>query len=170
DVKKFTKHSNSSLGFDHVYVISSSDQTNKRDRMKKIANKIGLEFEFFPAISPEDTNIIDEFKFDDELDQYHKASYINHYKIYQLIDLSGYEDALILDDNLDFELNITSIMSNIHKILPADWEILHLTFCNSQEGVHSKPIWDAKNDSPDYQLFKSKKTYCANAYAVSSSG
>ncbi|KAF0376082.1 glycosyltransferase family 25 protein [Gigaspora margarita] len=170
DVKKHYKHLNTSLGFDHVYVISSSTQTNRRQRMKQIAKKIGLEFEFFPAISPDDTKVIDEFKFDDELDQSHKASYVNHYKIYQSIAQNKFEDALILDDNLDFELNISSIMLDVHKILPADWELLHLTFCNSQEGVYSNPIWDSKNVSPDYKLYKTKKTYCANAYAVSSTG
>ncbi|CAG8700481.1 17873_t:CDS:2, partial [Gigaspora rosea] len=170
DVKKHYKHLNTSLGFDHVYVISSSTQINRRERMKQIAKKIGLEFEFFPAISPDDTKVIDEFKFDDELDQSHKASYVNHYKIYQSIAQNNFEDALILDDNLDFELNISSIMLNVHKILPADWELLHLTFCNSQEGVYSKPLWDSENVSPDHKLHKTKKTYCANAYAVSSTG
>ncbi|CAG8611914.1 12429_t:CDS:1, partial [Racocetra persica] len=170
DVKKHSKHSNSSFGFDHVYVINSLTQTKRHERMKDIAKRLGLEFEFFPAVSSDDSKVFDEFKFDSELDPLHKASYITHYKIYQSIVDSEYEDALILDDNLDFELDISSIMSNVHKILPADWDLLHLSFCNSQEGVYSSPVPDRKNVSPDHKLFRSKWTHCANAYAISSSG
>ncbi|KAF0485068.1 hypothetical protein F8M41_022880 [Gigaspora margarita] len=39
---------------------------------------------------------------------------------------SLYDSALILEDGVDMELSITSIMTDIHSLLPLDWDLLNL--------------------------------------------
>ena len=171
---KFYKNWNSTLGFDHIYVINSSSHSDRmrdaaRDKMRYAAHKLDLKLDVFPAISYDDDHALEEFYPDSKLDFSYKATYIDHYRIYQSIIRNRYRNALILDDNLDFEFNITSIMFNVHKILPADWDLLYLGFCNRWEGVYSNPLPDDNNSSV-YKIFESKRPYCTYAYAVSSTG
>ncbi|CAG8748438.1 9011_t:CDS:1, partial [Racocetra fulgida] len=65
---------------------------------------------------------------------------------------------------------ITSIMVDIHRILPADWDIIYLGHCNNSEGQSGEPLPGSDNNSSDYKLFKSEKPYCTFAYAVSYAG
>ncbi|CAG8809738.1 16104_t:CDS:1, partial [Racocetra fulgida] len=65
---------------------------------------------------------------------------------------------------------ITSIMVDIHRILPADWDIIYLGYCNNSEGKSGEPLPDRNNNSPVYKLFKSEMPYCTFAYAVSHAG
>jgi GR25 family glycosyltransferase involved in LPS biosynthesis len=167
--KKTPKNLNSTLGFDHIYVINSLSQINRREKMQDVARKLDLEFDFFLALTPENSKpTLDKFNPKSKLNPSHKAFYINHYKVYESIVNHGYDNALILEDDIDFEFNITSIMHNVRRILPSNWDLLYLSFCNGWEGVFSDPL---PNNGPSYyKLFKSKKPYCAHAYAVSSSG
>ncbi|CAG8521222.1 14049_t:CDS:2 [Cetraspora pellucida] len=43
---------------------------------------------------------------------------------YESIINYGYGSVLILEDDIDIEIRITSIMVDIHRILPADWDIV----------------------------------------------
>jgi GR25 family glycosyltransferase involved in LPS biosynthesis len=168
--KKLPKNLNSTLGFDHIYVISPLGQIERREKMKKIERALGLEFEFFLAYTPEiSQSTLDNFYPHCKLSPHDKASFVNHYRVYESIARHGYDNALILEDDVDLEFNITSIMHNVHRILPENWDLLYLGFCSNWEGVFSEPLPD-DNDSSVYKLFESEKPYCKHAYAVSSSG
>ncbi|CAG8776431.1 14810_t:CDS:1, partial [Racocetra fulgida] len=92
------------------------------------------------------------------------------HNIYQSIVDHNYRSALILEDNIDFELNIKSIMTNIHRILPDNWEILYLGHCSNWEGKLGEPLPDHNQVQFIHKLFKSKRPYCTHAYAVSHRG
>src|SRR5581483_6689738 len=68
------------------------------------------------------------------------VNWINHYKVYQSIIDNDYGSALILEDNIDIEVEISSIMSDVQKILPSDWEILYLGHCGNTEGTFDEPL------------------------------
>ncbi|CAG8824969.1 15198_t:CDS:1, partial [Gigaspora rosea] len=71
--------------------------------------------------------------------------------------------ALIVEDNLDLELRISSIMYDIHRSLPVDWEILFLDNCDNTKSKSGET-------SSNYRLFTTVKPHCLFAYAVSYAG
>ncbi|CAG8647367.1 886_t:CDS:1, partial [Racocetra fulgida] len=93
-----------------------------------------------------------------------KACYLSHYSIYKLIVDKGYNSVLILEDDADFELNITAIMTDIHRDLPDSWETLYVGHCYEYIGEQV-----GKNSSV-HRLYKSVFPMCTHAYAVSYSG
>ncbi|CAG8654937.1 16159_t:CDS:1 [Racocetra fulgida] len=135
--------------------------------MKAMTDSLGLDVEFFTAVSTDDRKMLNRFNNSTYLKDTHKACYISHYLIYASIVSHGYDSALILEDDVDIELNITSIMSYIHRVLPDDWDLLYLGHCMNWEGSFFEPIDDS---SPIFKLYPSKKPYCTHAYAVSYAG
>ncbi|CAG8614262.1 4207_t:CDS:1 [Cetraspora pellucida] len=166
-VNSLNKSFNSTLGFDHIYVINLAKRPDRLRVMKTMTDALGLEVEFFTAVSTDDHKTLNRFNNSTYLKDTHKACYISHYLIYASIVSRGYDSALILEDDVDIELNITSIMSYIHSVLPNDWDLLYLGHCMNWEGSFFEPLDDS---SPIFKLYPSKKPYCTHAYAVSYAG
>ncbi|CAG8496892.1 6227_t:CDS:1 [Racocetra fulgida] len=128
--------------------------------MEAIANQLNLDFEFFPAVSKYDRKELDKFNSGQLLTSM-KACYVSHYKVYQSIIRNGYGNALILEDDVDIEMNIVNIMTDILLVLPADWEMLYLGHCGFEmygEGV---------GGSDKHKIYQSITPGCTHAYAVS---
>ncbi|CAG8515977.1 5483_t:CDS:1 [Acaulospora colombiana] len=127
--------------------------------MEAIANVIGLDFEYFPAVSRDDFGILEKYNFD--IAPNHKTCYVSHYRVFESIVSNGYSSALVLEDDIDLEINISSIMIDIYRILPADWEMLYLGHCT----------WEGNGElvgnASDFKLLKSTAPACTHAYAVS---
>ncbi|CAG8629982.1 1280_t:CDS:1 [Funneliformis caledonium] len=133
--------------------------------MEAVANVLSLDFDFFKAIS-NDSETLNEYKSD--LAPSHKACYVSHYKVWELIALQKYESALILEDDVDIEMSISSIVSKVHRDLPGNWEMVYLGHC-SDEGDYFFKFRRMLNPSL-YKLFKSNSPSCTHAYAISSLG
>ncbi|CAG8662813.1 5081_t:CDS:1 [Dentiscutata erythropus] len=159
---------NSTLGFDHIYVINLAKRPDRLKMMKAITDTLGLKVEFFTAISTDDHKTLNRFNNATELFDTHKACYISHYLIYASIVYHGYDNALILEDDIDIELNVSSIMTYIHGVLPNDWDLLYLGHCMNWEG--SSFFEPLDYTSPIFRLYPSKQPYCTHAYAVSYAG
>ncbi|CAG8559710.1 12070_t:CDS:1 [Acaulospora colombiana] len=129
--------------------------------MEAVANALNLDFDFFEAISKDDYKTLNEYESD--LAPPQKACYVSHYKVWQLVAQRN-SSALILEDDVDFEMNISSVMLEILRILPADWEMLYLGHCSQED--FGEPL----GESSGFKLFKSTRPSCTHAYAVSSSG
>src|SRR5436305_2043968 len=89
----------STLGFSHIYVINLAYRTDRRHRMEAIARFHGLDFDFFTAISKDDNKTLNEYKA--SVGPSHKACYVSHYKVWELIAHNRYENTLILEDDVD---------------------------------------------------------------------
>ncbi|RIB30805.1 hypothetical protein C2G38_2026579 [Gigaspora rosea] len=131
--------------------------------MEAIANQLNLNFDYFPAVSKFDRKELEKFN-SGKLLTSQKACYISHYKVYQSIIANGYDSALILEDDVDIEMNIVNIMTDILPNLPSGWDLLYLGHCG----------WE-KNDeyvssSNEFKVYKSNEPGCTHAYAVSSLG
>ncbi|RIA97804.1 hypothetical protein C1645_813686 [Glomus cerebriforme] len=132
-----------------------------------MANVLDLDFDYFMGIS-NDSKILDEYKSD--LAPSHKACYVSHYKVWELIAYHNYESALILEDDVDFEMDISRIMTKVHRYLPAYWEMLYLGHC-SYEGDDDFYVKSHRWLGHYFVgLFKSKAPACTHAYAISSFG
>ncbi|CAG8687487.1 1898_t:CDS:1 [Racocetra persica] len=132
--------------------------------MNKLVSYLNLDVEYFDAIS----------KFNKVLQRYtnengkvtvgQRACYITHYLIYNKIIDEGFNNALILEDDVDFETNITDIMIDIHRNLPESWDTVHLGHCYEARGNL------VGNSSFPNKLYESMNPQCTHAYAISNSG
>ncbi|CAG8774045.1 3748_t:CDS:1, partial [Dentiscutata erythropus] len=134
-----------------------------REKLDEIASYLGLDFDYFSAISKNDEQILRKYGTAD-MSSSQKACYLSHYSIYKLIIDKGFNSVLILEDDVDFELNITAIMTDIHRDLPASWEMLYIGYCFEDVGEQ------VGISSSIHRLYKSVAPMCTHAYAVSYSG
>ncbi|CAG8810152.1 20799_t:CDS:1, partial [Cetraspora pellucida] len=166
---RLIKETNHTLGFNTIYLIkyqNEPDYNKITEKLAKMSDKLCILFTNFDAIS---SNEIDSNQ-NSKLQESQKISYLSHYKIYESIINNGHGSALILEGDMDIELRITSIMVDIHRILPTDWDIIYLGYCNNYEGKSGEPLPGNNNNQFAYKLFKSEKPYCTFAYAVSHAG
>ncbi|CAG8804522.1 7289_t:CDS:1 [Racocetra persica] len=166
------RESNTTLGFNHIYAINQPDRKDRREKLDTLSTRLFFDLEIFDAVSENDNEKLNEFSPKSKLKPSEKAVYIDHYTIYKSIIDNNYGSALILEDDIDIELNISPIMTDVHQSLPSDWEMLYLGHCNNLEGKSSEPIIVSNrgNNSSSYKIFKSEKPYCTYAYAVSRAG
>ncbi|RIB18049.1 glycosyltransferase family 25 protein [Gigaspora rosea] len=155
-----TKSLDRTLGFDHIYVVNLDYRTDRSKRLDDIASYLGLDFEYFSAISKDDVQILNRYGSAD-MSPSAKACYLSHHYIHKLMVAENYNNALILEDDADFELNITDIMTDIHRDLPTSWEMLYVGHC--YEGVGEK----VGKSSSVHRLYKSVSPMCSHAYAIS---
>ncbi|CAG8651738.1 4087_t:CDS:1, partial [Scutellospora calospora] len=134
-----------------------------REKFDNIASYFDLEFDYFSAISKYNRHILRKFGTAD-MDFAQKAVFISHYSIYKIMIDKGYNNVLILEDDVDFELNITAIMTDIHRDLPASWDVLYVGHCYESVGEQ------ISKNSFVHKLYKSVDPLCTHAYAVSHSG
>ncbi|CAG8522927.1 369_t:CDS:1 [Cetraspora pellucida] len=157
----------STLGFDHIYLINLAKRPDRLEKMKTMVNALNLDVEYFTAISTDDHKTLDRFNNATYMNATHKACFVSHYLIYLSIAYNRYESALILEDDVDIELNITSIMTYIHSVLPSDWDLLYIGHCMGWEGAFDPPL---EETSETFKLYPSKKPYCTHGYAISAAG
>ncbi|RHZ49422.1 hypothetical protein Glove_521g5 [Diversispora epigaea] len=163
----YAKEDPSTLGFDHIYVINLDFRTDRKEKMQMIANYHNLDFDFFPAVSNDNSKILD--KYNSSLPPRYKACYVSHYKVYESIVAHGYNRTLILEDDVDMEEDIKRIVEeDVLPYLPENWDLLYLGSCATGGRFH--------NDVPlngelfEYKIFTSKFPACTHAYAVSLAG
>ncbi|RIB08464.1 glycosyltransferase family 25 protein [Gigaspora rosea] len=154
---------NRTLGFNHIYIIHLKNRIDRRERLEEISSYLGLDFDYFPAISKNDKQILSRYGSAD-MNLQQKACYLSHYFLYKQIIDKGYNSVLILEDDADFELNITAVIADIYRDLPASWDMLYLGHCF--EGIGEL----VGKSSPVHRLHKSMFPMCTHAYAVSYSG
>ncbi|CAG8691234.1 18966_t:CDS:1 [Racocetra fulgida] len=132
--------------------------------MNKQVSYLNLDVEYFDAIS-KFNKILNRFTNENgKLTVGQRACYITHYLIYNQIIDEGLNNVLILEDDVDFETNITDIMTDIHRNLPKSWDTLHLGHCYEVKGKL------VGNSSFPNKLYEAMFPQCTHAYAISNSG
>ncbi|KAJ2107793.1 hypothetical protein GGI16_001394 [Coemansia sp. S142-1] len=103
----------SSLGFSHIYVLHDPAHPWRLLRMTHVLQLLSLSAEFVPLTDP----------------------FLTRLSIYRDIRQHSYASALILDDSIDMELNIRTLMHAAHKNLPHDWDMFFPGHCGAFEGT-----------------------------------
>ncbi|CAG8855334.1 38747_t:CDS:1, partial [Gigaspora margarita] len=106
---------------------------DRREDMQEIADFLGLDFDFFPAVSRFDRKLLNKYNLTG-LSNAQKACYLSHYLIYKEIIKNGYKNALILEDDIDVEFEISRIVSDLSRALPDDWDIFYIAHYNYEKG------------------------------------
>ncbi|CAG8549670.1 16708_t:CDS:1 [Racocetra fulgida] len=162
---------NNTLGFSHIYVLNLISRRDRREKLEILAKKLNLKFEFFPAVSQDDEKALKEVEIKNPpwpLTSAQVACYLSHYKIYQSIIQRGYDSALILEDDADFELNLASIISDTYRFLPSDWNIYFIGYCDTMESIGQ--LLDGQSFSSPYTVRRSIIPVCTHGYAISRAG
>ncbi|CAG8572404.1 22576_t:CDS:1 [Dentiscutata erythropus] len=131
--------------------------------MKALESYLDLDFEIIKTVSKYDNEALSRLNRSD-LNIGTRACYLSHYSTLELIVKNEYENALILEDDIDIELNITDIMAEVHQNLPYDWDMLYLGHCAGRQSEYFE------TDLTVHVLHKTGKPECTHAYAVSAKG
>ncbi|CAG8558529.1 6748_t:CDS:1 [Dentiscutata heterogama] len=151
------------LGYEHVYVINLEYRIDRRKKMEALGDYLGLDLDIIKAVNKFDNGALSRLNMSN-LEAGPKACYLSHYSVIESIVKNGYKNTMILEDDVDMELNITDIMSEVHRNLPNNWDILYLGSCH-EEGNEL-----LKTNLTIHKLHKSGYPKCTHAYAVSIKG
>ncbi|CAG8664720.1 14571_t:CDS:1 [Dentiscutata erythropus] len=150
------------LGFSHIYVINLEYRIDRYRKMKVLGNYLHLNLDIIKAVNKYDRVAISKLN-KSGLSAGVKACYLSHYSIFESIVKNGYENGLIFEDDIDIEINITNIMTEVYRKLPSDWDMLYLGHC-SERGSY------IETGLTIHVLYKSEHPKCTHAYAVSAKG
>jgi GR25 family glycosyltransferase involved in LPS biosynthesis len=143
----------SKLGFDHIYVLNLENRTDRRERMTRLGNTLGIDLEFFKATSIAD--IVDpKYTFVNQNGKKHAemgigftpyksanlgingpgelACWQSHLRLWLDILDKGYETALIFEDDIDLDVDIKAIMADVHESMAYSgmgWDMFYLGHC-----------------------------------------
>ncbi|KAI7825945.1 hypothetical protein BX661DRAFT_184435 [Kickxella alabastrina] len=122
------------LGFDHIYVIHHLGHPDKLVRMAELLQLLQITAEFVPVIP------LAENQVPASMVQSAKSlvEWQTRHRIYCDMLEAGYRSALVLDDSVDMELNIKTIMRTIHRNLPQDWDMFFPGHCGAFERKQPK--------------------------------
>ncbi|CAG8502212.1 15038_t:CDS:2, partial [Cetraspora pellucida] len=156
------KSLNNTLGFEHIFVINLSYRIDRREMMQELANFLGLDFDFFPAVSRYDKQLLNKYNLDG-ISSAQKSCFLSHYFLYKEVIKDGYKNALIMEDDVDIEYEISRIVSDLSRALPDDWDIFYIAHYNYEEG-------EVLAESGEFRLIKSTNPINTHGYAISDRG
>ncbi|XP_023218835.1 procollagen galactosyltransferase 1-A-like [Centruroides sculpturatus] len=132
----------SKLGFDEVYLINLKRRTERRERMLRSLNELGIETKLLDAVDGKQLNhsIIKEMgikMLPEYTDPYHKrpmtmgeiGCFLSHYKIWEEIVKKQYRSAIIFEDDIRFESYFRRKLSNLLKEargISLQWDLIYL--------------------------------------------
>ncbi|KAJ2896339.1 hypothetical protein IWW38_002058 [Coemansia aciculifera] len=127
---------------DHIYCINELSKLGRKGRMSELFNYMHLSAEMFTR---KNSAHIDTWR-----------DMIN----------SGYDRALIVEDDVDFELDAVSVISRaLHALnsTSTDWDILYIGHCSMEED-------EGRANSAYGRLYKSTHPFCTSGYILSRNG
>ncbi|KAJ1926056.1 hypothetical protein IWQ60_004129 [Tieghemiomyces parasiticus] len=154
------------LGFGDIYVINLKHRTDRRARMLLQADFLDLEFNFFEASTPDTVGFVPPNPSRQKgMTPHRLACWRSHMNVYMDIVARNLSHALIVEDDVNFDLSIPSVvpraLAKINSL--GDWDVFYVGHCSLTE--RTKPVVDA-----GLNLYPTNAPYCAHAYAVSRRG
>jgi Glycosyltransferase family 25 (LPS biosynthesis protein) len=108
---------NATLDFGKIYVLNLETREDRHDEMALIAAASGLQLTFFPGVNSKtlDTQSLPDSYGTDYviLEPAHLACYRGHANIWRQIVEDDVETALIMEDDIDWDLNIREILPRV---------------------------------------------------------
>ncbi|KAJ2061709.1 diphthine--ammonia ligase [Coemansia sp. S146] len=127
---------------DHIYCINEMSKLGRKGRMAELFNYMHLHVEMF------------------------SRKHSTHIDIWRDMINSGYDRALIVEDDVDFELDSIAVINRALGALnstSADWDILYVGHCSMEESQR-------KAHSAYSRLYKSTHPFCTSGYLLSRNG
>ncbi|KAL3275915.1 hypothetical protein HHI36_020650 [Cryptolaemus montrouzieri] len=168
--------SKDTLGFDRIFMINLLRRPERRRRMTKCFDELGLDVTVVDAVDGRELNesTLKSISFmPDFVDPYHKrpmtlgeiGCFLSHYNVWKMVVENKYEKTLILEDDIRFEpyfrLKVQNLMDEINQ--RPNWDLIYFGRKRLQE-----------NDEPwvegSYLLVKAGYSYWTLGYALSYRG
>ncbi|CAG9862154.1 unnamed protein product [Phyllotreta striolata] len=177
-LKKFARDSprKDTLGFDKIFMINLLRRPERRRRMRKCFDELGLEVDVIDAVDGKLLNesFLESIRFMPEFsDPYHKrpmklgeiGCFMSHYNLWNEIVKERYETALILEDDIKFEPffrhKVQNLMSEVRGI--RNWDLVYFGRKRLQE--NDEPWVEGSN-----YLVHAGYSYWTLGYALSLRG
>jgi len=165
-----------------VFIVNLKKDIEKKEHMQKLCEKHSLNYRFFDAIygkhlSNEEINQVYAQK---EAVQYSGKGLslgeigcaLSHKNIYRTIIDEKLEQALILEDDIEFNRNIEEILKSL-SLFPTDWEVVllgHHSYISRESETRSN-VWWSRQITPNYQLKRpSEIGYGTYGYLINKRG
>jgi GR25 family glycosyltransferase involved in LPS biosynthesis len=156
--------------FDKVYVITSYFHKPRIQYINELFKKENIKFDFHYAVHPDflsDSIVDDYIKYLEYLDQkdtlptskYRVSATISHLQVLRQFQYSGYNNVLIFEDDVSFEIDYQNKLKIFIDNVHSDWDILNLGRNYTYEDSNVQ----------EYNQFVNipKDLYGAHAYAFS---
>ena len=146
-----------------VFIISLKRSQDSRINMVKKMKEINQNHIFFDAVDGKNMNNYQKSlcnKFE-KLSDGEKGCFLSHYLLWKKILDSGYENAIIFEDDADILDNDN--FKNIHQFLIPGYDFIQIGFCHEKYKDKVKQL-------KDYSIYKIDYALCTHAYVVSKRG
>ena len=142
---------------DQIFIINLDERTDRLKAVTKEMEKHHLEFERFPAIKP-DRSEIPESQYNNMLGKINKDPYViatcgvkqSHVEIIKIAKERGHKQVLILEDDVVFTDQFENLFNIALRELPKNWDMLFL----------------GANHIEPFQLISSSIARVIKAYAI----
>jgi GR25 family glycosyltransferase involved in LPS biosynthesis len=123
--------------FDKIYVITSYFHKPRIQYINELFKKENIKFDFHYAVHPDflDGSIVDNYiKYLEHLNQkdtlptskYRVSATISHLQVLRQFQYSGYNNVLIFEDDVSFEIDYQNKLKRFFDNVPSDWDMLNL--------------------------------------------
>ena len=158
--------------FDHVYCLNLPECKERADMTISRAQRFGISFTFFPAISGKlFSNIHESHSSVNETtitNPNYMACALSHLSIYRHALVNEYSRILIIEDDLLFDKDMNSLFSDAIEEVPDDWKLLYLAWIPLSDDLM---YWNYKIIDDRFigeNVFKAKNLWSAMAYGIDS--
>ena len=118
--------------FDKVYCINLIERKDKKDKMQKKFDDLGIEVEWFTTVKygfiPNIVKPINDSKkgFFNETQPYEIGAALAHFTIIKKALLEGYNKIFVFEDDIKFHSNFNSKLEKYFEDLPSNWDFILL--------------------------------------------
>jgi GR25 family glycosyltransferase involved in LPS biosynthesis len=136
--------------FEKIYCINLDKRLDRWNEAQEQFKKHNLDVERFPAILGNPENI------PTKIIPGHVGCVLSHYNVVKKADESGFNQILILEDDVVFCEDLQEKFNQFIKQVPKDWDMLYFG------GNHNSEPLEKITDN----VYKIHKTYTTHAYAI----
>lgn len=158
--------------FDHVYCLSLPECKERQEMTIARAQKFGLSFTFYPAISGKLFGDIHAGHSDSRTTKITNPNYmacaLSHLSIYRHALANKYSKILVIEDDLLFNKNMTEIFGSAIEEVPDDWKLLYLAWIPLSDDLM---YWNYSIINDRFigeHVFRAKNLWSAMAYGIDS--
>lgn len=115
--------------FEKVYCINLQRRPDRKNKMKKLFEKMKLDVKFWRAVDGSKDakvkNLVHSIKPKYPMNEGMIGCYLSHLNVYKDADKKGYERFLVLEDDLLIHKELDKVLNNLLKV-KEDWSLLYL--------------------------------------------
>lgn len=158
--------------FDHVYCLNLPECKDRAEMTIARAQKFGLSFSFFPAISGKLFSDIHAGHFSVRESSISNPNYmacaLSHLSIYKHALANNYSRILVIEDDLLFNRNMNELFLESIQEVPDDWKLLYLAWIPLTDDLM---YWNYSVIDDRFigdRVFRAKNLWSAMAYGIDS--